>query len=119
MGAHRRNPGTHSFSRLLTLHASEALSIQCPDSALFAEPRASEAGPSVTAPGGLPGLPFRCCPGSGPRGAILAQACIASAIGVRVGRDPKLTSGWTNQWGQASVASPEVGRARSYSPDRG
>ncbi|MFI5339757.1 MAG: integrase core domain-containing protein [Candidatus Methylomirabilales bacterium] len=37
----------------------------------------------------------------GPRGAILAQACIASAIGVRVDRRSELTSGWTSQWGQA------------------
>ena len=39
----------------------------------------------------------------GPRGAILAQACIASAIGVRVDRRSELTSGWTNQWGQANL----------------
>jgi Integrase core domain len=46
--------------------------------------------------------------GPRPRGDRVAAPCAFPALGARVGGIPELTSGWTNQWGQA-ITEYELG----------
>jgi hypothetical protein len=71
--------------------------------------------PGPASPRAISTLAAAQCPGvSAPRSRSppLARACAAPAIGGRVGSDAKLTSEWTNPWGQASSAAPGNAVAR-------